>query len=214
MTTNMPSKSSHVSVITKAIIGGVAALLCVAGIISFVLWDRRIRRYNNRVSSWHSSSAMRPVSALGLTPFILTHLGATHSDSGYRNGRQQPQSGSPEAATANADAGNPSYSSPHSDTSSRSFPFIPIGLSAKRLARMRAETLRPRPALTHPVSDQTRSQTPSLLVASTVQREPTTSPMFQALQSQFDRLRREVQQLRAERSNTEAPPSYAEGNAG
>lgn len=202
----MPSKPSHVSVIRKPIISGVAALLLVAGIIFFVLWNRRIRRYNNRISSGPSSAAM-------LTPFIITHLGATHRDSAHRNGQQQPQSGPPGAAIANADANSPSSSSTHSSLFSRPFP---IGLSAKRLARMRAETSRPQPALTHPVSDQALSQTPSLPVSATVRRAPTPPSTFRALQSQFDRLRHEVQQLqvRAERFNSEAPPSYAEGNAG
>jgi hypothetical protein len=209
----MPSKSSHDSVIIKAIIGSVATLILVAGIISFVLWKRR---RNNQVSSGPSSPAMRSVLGLGITPFILTHIGATRRDSAHRNARQQSQPGPPEAATANADADNPSHSSPQSGSFSRSFPFLPLGLSAKRLARIRAETSRPQPAVTHPESDQTRSQTPSLPIAATVQRAPTPPSMLREMQSQFDRLRREVQQLRAERSNTEAPPSYhaAEGDAG
>jgi len=202
----MPSKPSHVSVATKAIIGGVAALLLVAGTISFVLWKRRIWRYNNRVSSGRSSAM--------LTPFLLTHLGATHRDSAHRNGREPPRSGSPEAATANADADNPSPSSPRSSLFSQSSQFLPIGLSAKALARMRAETLGPQPAPTHPVLDQTRPQTRSLPVAAIVRRTPTSSSRFGALQSQFDRLRHEVQHLRTERFNPEAPPSYAEGNVG
>ena len=199
-TTNVPSKSSHVSIIKKTIIGGVATLLLVAGVISFVLWKRWIWRYNNRVSS-------RPSSADMLTPFPLTYLGATHRDSVHRNGQQQPQSGPPEA-------GSPCSSSSYSSPSSQSFPPFPIGLSAKELARIRAETLPSHPALTHPVLDQTRPQTPSFPVAATVRRTPTPPSRFGALLSQFDRLRHEVQQLRTEEFNPGAPPSYAEGNVG
>jgi hypothetical protein len=189
----VPSKSSHISVVKKAIIGGVATLLIVAGVISFVLRTRkrRVWGFNNHPSS-------RPSSAAILTPLPLTHLGATH---------QQPQSGPLEA-------GSPSSASLYSSQSSQSFPLFPIGFSAKELARIRAETLPPQPALTHAVEDPTRPQTPSFPVAATVRRTPTPPFRFGALQSQFDRLRHEVQQLRTEGFNPGAPPSYAEGNVG
>jgi hypothetical protein len=196
----VPSKSSHISAVKKAIIGGVATLLIVAGVISFVLQTRkrRVGRFNNRPSS-------RPSSAAILTPFPLTHLGATHRFSAHRNGHQQPQYGPLEAGSASSAS---SYSSP----SSQSFPLFPIGFSAKELARIRAETLPPQPALTHAGEDSTLPQTPSFPVAATVRRTPTPPFRFGALLSQFDRLRHEVQQLRTEGFNPGAPPSYAEGN--
>jgi len=86
---------------------------------------------------------------------------------------------------------------------------------------MRAENLRSRSAIdtipvTSPVYDASGSQSPSSPATATEQRGPSTSPpLFRTLQSQVDRLWREVRQLqiRAERSGSEAPPSYAEHDA-
>jgi len=110
----------------------------------------------------------------------------------------------------NADGHDPYSSSLPPGLYSQPFPFDPIGLSAKELARIRAETLHSRPAVTHPESDESPSPPPSLPVATTEQRAMTSSPMFRTLQSQVDRLWREMRQLRAERSDSEAPPTYAE----
>lgn len=128
-------------------------------------------------------------------------------------GLQQPQTGSPEAAGANADANGPSSSSTYPATYSRLFPFIPIGLSAKMLARMRAETLRPRLQYHPPPLDVSGSRSPPPPVPAIERRAVTSSPRSGTLLARFDHLWREVQQLRAEMFNSEAPPSYTEGNA-
>jgi len=202
-------KASHFTAEARAIIGGITGLLLV--VVAFVLWHRR-RRHIRQISA-PSSSAMRSASGIGLTPFILTHPDATHGDQLSWMGLQQPQSGSPGVVGANADANGPSSSSAHSATYLRLFPFVPIGLSAKVLARMRAETLRPQLPDSPPTLDVSGLQSPSPSVPASERRAAASPPMFRTVHAQFDRLWREIQHLRAEIFNSEAPPSYGEGNA-
>lgn len=98
-----------------------------------------------------------------------------------------------------------------SRSSTVSFSSVPIGLSGKELARLRAEAL---------VSRQTVSrQTDTPSESSESQSEPATAPVVtveqsaavpesetQGLQSVVESLWREVRQLRTER--LDAPPSY------
>jgi hypothetical protein len=184
--------------------------LLVVGIVAFILWRQR-RRHIHQISA-PSSTAMRSVSGIGLTPFILTHPDATHGDRVSWMGLQQPQSGSHEAVGANADADGPS-SSTDPATYPRLSPFVPAGLSAKMLARMRAETLRPQTPNVPPTADASMSRSPSPSVPATERRAAASPPMFRTVQGQFDRLWREIQQLRAEIFNSEAPPSYGVGDA-
>ncbi|KAI9434459.1 hypothetical protein H4582DRAFT_1977644 [Lactarius indigo] len=87
----------------------------------------------------------------------------------------------------------------------------PIGLSGKELARLRSNGLRSQP---------TDRQPPDLsLIATTDEGAPgglpaeaTGSSEARRLRSEVEILRHEVLQLRAERS--EAPPTYASGEAG
>jgi len=212
-TSTAPPTSSHFAAEARVIVGGIMGLLLVVGIVAFIFW-RRWRRHI-RIISAPSSTAMRSASGIGLTPFILTHPDATHGDQASWVGLQRPQSGSPEAVGANADADGPSSSSIPS-TNSGPFPFIPIGLSAKMLACMRAETSqasRPRPIYRPPTLDVSGSQSPPPSVPAIERRPATSLPMFRTMHARFDHLWREMQQLRAEVFNSEAPPSYAEGNA-
>ena len=81
------------------------------------------------------------------------------------------------------------------------------------LARMRAETLRPRPPYLPPTSEVSGSQSPPPSVPAIERRAATSSPMFLTMHAQFDHLWREMQQLRTEVFNSEALQSYVEGNA-
>jgi hypothetical protein len=183
-------KKSHIRSITRALIGAVSALLLVAAVIVAFVWHRR------RPSIWKSSASsndsedMQSASGACVSPFIQTRL------------------------QMDADIHNPSLSaqalgqSPHSST------FIPTGLSAKELARIRAQRLSTPRAVTPPTRDSHHDdsvpavpQTPSSPVAAE-QSAPTSLPVFRTMQSQVDRLWGEIQQLRAERSDVEAPPSY------
>jgi hypothetical protein len=60
--------------------------------------------------------------------------------------------------------------------------------------------------------DASGSPSPSHSAPAIEQRATTSSPMFRTMHAQFDRLWGEIQQLRAEVFNSEAPPTYAEGN--
>ena len=160
---------------------------------------------------------MRSVSGIGLTPFILTRLGATHRDPSHRKELRQSRSGSinPAEMAANAEADSLPSSPLQSDFNSQSFQFVPVGLSAKALARMRAGNLRAQPTIgvTPPVSsDESRPPSVSLPVpvATTEQRPAISSTVLPTVQSQLDRIWREIQQLRAERLGSEAPPSYGD----
>ena len=99
---------------------------------------------------------------------------------------------------------------PHSGPSSSS---VPIGLS-KELARIRAETLRPRLDITHPESDESQSQSPPSPVVSSQAGlgAATSSPTIRTGNSHFDRFWREIHQILVERLGLEAPQSYTEGD--
>jgi hypothetical protein len=190
-TSTTPGKASPLwPSVAKPIIGAVAALLLVTGILAFILWRRR--RSNIGESPATSSAAMWPVRGIELTPFTPRHLNETHGTAEPWMEWQEPQSGP------------------------RSSSFVPVGLTSKELARIRAETVHSQPAVTLPDSDEVRSPLLSLtVVASELPVEAATSlPIIRTGQSQLDRLWRdsEIHQFLTERLGSEAPPSYTEGN--
>ena len=213
-TTSQP-KTSHVSVAARAIISTIAALVLIGAVILVFIWYRR--RYNTiGGSSVFSSGVMEAASGsrVEVTPFVSSHE-MTHGGPMTRTGWDQPQSGLSATAVTYADAHDP-YSAP-SGLHPQPPGSVPVGLSDKGLARIRAENLRSEPAI-HTITvalpgDASRSQSPSIPATPTEQRGPPTSqPLFRTLQSQVDRLWREMRQLRAERLGSEAPPSYAEND--
>ena len=216
-TTTSHPKTSHVSVAARAIISTIAALALIGAVILVFIWYRR--KYNTIGGSSVSSSGVMEA-ALGsrveVTPFVSSRHEITHGDPMTGTGWQQPQSGLPATVVTDADVHDP-YSSP-SGLHSQSPASVPVGLSDKGLARIRAENLRSQPAI-HTITvalpgDASRSPSPSLPATATEQRgSPTSQPLFRTLQSQVDRLWREMRQLRAERLGSEAPPSYAEHDA-
>ena len=183
-TSTTPGKASplwpHAASVAKPVAGAVTALLLVTGILAFILWRRR--RSNIGESPATSSAASLPVRGIELTPFTPRHLNETHGNAEPWMEWQEPLSGP------------------------RSPSFVPVGLTSKELARIRAET-----AVTLPDSDESRSQPLSLpVVASGL--AATSSPIIRAEESQLDRLWREIHQFTTERLRSEAPPSYTEGN--
>jgi hypothetical protein len=216
MTTTQPTipqpKTSHVSGATRAIISTIAALVLLGAVILVFIWYRR--RYNTiGGSSEFSSGVMEAGSRVEVTPFVSSHHEIAQRDSMTGTGWHQPQSGLPATVVTNADTHDP-YSSP-SGLHPQLPASVPVGLSDKELARIRAENLRSQSAI-HTIAvslpgDASGSQSPSLPATATEQRgSPTSQPLFRTLQSQVDRLWREMRQLRAERLGSEAPPSYAE----
>ncbi len=190
--TTTPQKASpqwpHAASVAKLVIGAVAALSLVIGILAFILWRRR--RSNIGESHTTSSVAMWPVQGIELTPFTLRHLNETHGNAEPWMEWQEPQSGP------------------------RSPSFVPVGfgLTSKELARIRAQTVHSQPAVTLPDSDESRSQPLSLPVVASELEAATSSPIIRTEQSQLDRLWPEIHQFLTERVRSEAPPSYTESN--
>jgi len=185
--TTTPQKTSpYAASVAKPIIGAVATLLLVTGILAFILWRRR--RSNIGESSTTSSIAMWPVQGIELTPFTLRHLNETHGNAEPWMEWQEPQSGP------------------------RSHSFVPVGLTSKELARIRTETVHSQPTVTLPDSDESRSQPLSSPVVASELEAATSSPIIRAEQSQLDRVWREIHQFLTERLRSEAPPSYTESN--
>ena len=90
---------------------------------------------------------------------------------------------------------------------------IPVGLTSKELANLRSIGSRPEPTDRQPPPDSS-SESGAIIDRDAhvpVAAEATPLPETQRLWSEFDLLRNEVQQLRAERS--EAPPTYFSGEA-
>ena len=203
--TTLQSNTSHVrvGVVERAVISSIAALVLLTVIILGFKWYRQ--RYNICRSSAFSSGNLGAVSS---RPEI------THEVPMAETGWQQLQSRLPVTAATDADVHDPD--SLPSGLHAKSPTSVPVGLSDKELAQMRAENLRSRPTIDTvaviPVQesqDASGSQSSSSPATGAEQREPPTLlPMFRTLQSQVDRLWREMRQLRAERLGSEAPPTY------
>ena len=209
------TKTSHIDTVAR-LLGSTVAGLLVGAVILGSRWCRR--RYNAIGGcSAFSGCDIEAASELVVTPFVPSSPEMTHRDPMAVSGWQRPQSGPLPTVATNPDPHYPPSSPP--GLHSQSPVSVPVGLSAKELARMRAENLPSRHAINTiaetPLGDASGSQSPSLPATTTEQREmPTSVPLFRTLQSQVDRLWREMRQLRAERlEGSEAPPSYAENDA-
>ena len=84
---------------------------------------------------------------------------------------------------------------------------IPVGLLGKELARLRSNALRSEPTEGQP-SDLSPAATTDSGVLGAGAAEAAPSPEVRSLRSDVDLLRTEVLQLRAERSESKAPPTY------
>jgi hypothetical protein len=136
-----------------------------------------------------------------LTPFNATLNGTTELETGSQTNLQQQWIEHAEPETVPL-----VQSFPHSDSpapSSRAVP-LPVRLSGKELARLREDNSRSQP---------TDALSPGpLLTATTEVGVATSSSDARRLQSEVESLRREMQQLRAERF--EAPPLYDHEDGG
>ncbi|KAH9063197.1 hypothetical protein EDB87DRAFT_1805777 [Lactarius vividus] len=184
----------HTGVIVGGVAGGVGALILVVGAITFV---RRRRRQDNFRGSSFSGAAMEAGSRMTMTPFAPTLTGVAPLEAGSQSGT--------------ASDGLTSSSEPLLPLSQSVAP-VPVGLSSKELARLRSTAMHSPP--THTQSSPSGSQPsnpPTTISISTAERTSTTTPPPETrrLQTEMEFLRREVQELRAERF--EAPPSYGTG---
>jgi hypothetical protein len=143
--TTPQSKKSHVGVVARPVISTIVALLLLGAVILGFIWYRR--RYNSTAggSSAFPSGVIAAASGVEVTPFVSSRPEMTHRDPMTRTGWQQPQHWLPGTVARGAGA-HDQYSSPfviHSQSSTS----VPIGMSDKELARMRAENLPSRQAI-------------------------------------------------------------------
>src|SRR6266702_432608 len=192
-TTSSSSKAtSHTGAIAGGIAGGVGALILVVGAIAFA--RRRRRKDRKSAGSSFSGAAMELGSQMTVTPFTPTLAGAVPLAAGSRS-----------ATTSEG----PSSTSEPLLTPSQSVAPVPVGLTSKELAHLRSAAIRS-PFTTHARSSSSGSHPTYPPTISTTEWSTTTPPPeTRRLQTEMETLRREVQELRAERF--EAPPSYGAG---
>ncbi|KAI0267486.1 hypothetical protein BC834DRAFT_79959 [Gloeopeniophorella convolvens] len=212
-------KTSHGGAIAGGIIAGLAALLIVIGAVVFVQ-RRRKNRAMNPISSTFSNDLMESGPPTRAIPFDTTSPISAPSEAQTRLEWRPARSEFSEPITQLTEVsglyvGDAGESGSSPSTSSRPLPVlppapapIPVGLSSKELARLRTDNLRQQQP------QQQHSRTPSDVPISisspsevATQRSGASSTSdTRRLQSEVESLRRDLLQLRAERSD--APPSY------
>ena len=152
---------------------------------------------------------------IGLSAKELARLRAETLPAASREVLQDPQAGQPGGVSVVADVHEPPLAplSPQRRPPSPSISSVPIGLSAKELARLRAETLRSQqiPVHNESIEPQFEPATVPVVTTDSESEQDTTIPSSETreLRSAVESLQRQVQRLRAERFD--APPSYTEG---
>ncbi len=194
-TTSSSKATSHTGAYAGGIAGGVAALILVIGTIAFVRRRRRQVRFHESAGSSFSGAGVEESPQMTVTPFNLTLAGAAPLEAESRMDWQQQQSGP--VGTA-GDGPSSAFELPLPP--SQSAALVPVGLTSKELARLRSAATRS--PLAHPRPSSSGSST-------TEQSMATPPPDTRRLQTEMETLRREMQELRAERF--EAPPSYGTG---
>ncbi|KAH9021636.1 hypothetical protein EDB84DRAFT_1580787 [Lactarius hengduanensis] len=193
-TTSSSSKAaSHTGAIAGGIAGGVVGVILLVGTIAFV---RRRRRDDFRKSAGTSFSGSAGSAMMTVTPFNPALAGEAPLEEGPRLGI--------------ANDGPTSSSGPLLPPSQSVAP-VPVGLTSKELARLRSTAIRS-PLTSHALTSSSGSQPsyPLHITIDTGAGSPSTPiPETRRLQSEMESLRREMQELRAERF--EAPPSYGTG---
>ncbi|KAI9433016.1 hypothetical protein H4582DRAFT_2188438 [Lactarius indigo] len=187
--------TSHTSAIAGGVAGGVAGMILVVGAIALLRQRRRQDTSEKSVRTSFSGTFMDAGPHMTVTPFIPT-LAETvpleaESQFGTPSHRPSSTSGSPLPPL-------------------QSMAPIPVGLTSKELARLRSTAMRSPPD-GHARTSSSGSQPAYPSTISTTEQSTTVTPTLETrrLQSEVDSLRREMQELRAERF--EAPPSYGEG---
>jgi len=155
-TTDTPesSKTPHVGATAGAVVGGLAILFTAIGVVAFM--RRRHRRKTRKsVGSSSASARMETNSQMRVTPSSLTPPRTTRWEPVRRVVFRDSQSRTPDPIQA-AGAANSHPASLSRRLSSPSLLSVPSGLSAKELARLRAETLpsAPREVLQDPQAGQ------------------------------------------------------------
>ena len=187
-TSGMSSKS-HMDAIIGGTIGGVAGLLAI-GAIAFSLVRRRRRQRGNLVGS--AVSFLRATTnkdmkvTMTVTPYSPVPADEVSLDILPQTDERQQMV---------------------ERLSSEGVAFIPVGLSDKELAQLRSNASRYEPTDGQQSHFSSAATTDGdTLGGGAAAAGP--SPNSQRLRSEVDLLWQEVQQLRAERSEPEAPPTY------
>ncbi|KAI9464135.1 hypothetical protein BJY52DRAFT_888853 [Lactarius psammicola] len=192
---------SHIGAIVGGAIGGVAALLAIGAIALVARGRRRRRRRPKSIGSSSERDVIGPELPMIVTPFDPTLAAAAELETGSQtNWRQRWTGHEPEIvplihASTSSDSPVPSL---------RTVP-IPIGLSGKELARLREDNSRSQSTDALPFGPSSTAIAEQDAVTSSSEAQA------QRFQLEVESLRREMQELRAERF--EAPPGYEDGGA-
>jgi len=196
------------------------AAFAVIGVVIFV--QRRPRRAG-RKSALSSTDSREAGSHAMVTPFDPN----LNSPEGTRESLDTDRGFPPEQQPSVDETRNPDTEMVVSHRQSSSSPPailplpqpvvpVPVGLSDKEIARLRAQTLGSQQSQTHSTSNvsqpETQNRTTSSANAGTESGEASSSYDTRRLHSEVESLRREMERLRAEGLVTEAPPSYTEGD--
>ncbi|KAH8989046.1 hypothetical protein EDB86DRAFT_2945590 [Lactarius hatsudake] len=178
--TTSSKATSHIGAVAGGTAGGIAALFVVIGTIALVQRRRRQNLFRKSTGPAFSGAAM-----------------VAHSESQIT---VTPFNLAPvEAAPL---------------LPSQSAAPVPVGLTSKALARLRSlrsAAVRSPPARSRSSSGGSQhTDPPTISPSSTTERSTVTLPQTRRLQMEMETLRREVQELLAERF--EAPPSYGAGD--
>jgi hypothetical protein len=212
-------RKRDISAIVGGIIGGVAAIFAVIGVVFFV--KRQRRQAAKSVLSSPTDSREAGFHAI-VTPFAPN----LNSPEGTRE--SQDTEIPPEQQQPSVDE-NPDTEmvAPRrlSSFPPTVFPLplpvvpVPVGLSDKEIARLRAQTLGSRQSQTHATLNVSQPEiTTSPAIADTESGEAPSTYDTRRLHTEVESLRREMERLRdmerlrVERLVAEAPPSYTEGD--
>ncbi|KAH9063195.1 hypothetical protein EDB87DRAFT_1558516 [Lactarius vividus] len=199
-TTTTSKATSHTGAIAGGIAGGVVALILVVGTIVFARRRRRQDDFRKSTGTSFSGVAMEAGSHVTVTPFSPILAAAASLEAGYQS---------------RSTSEGPSFASepppPPLPAQSAALATVPVGLTDKELARLRSAATHSLPT-SHARTPSSGSQ-PTVTYPSTIgtSEGSTSTPTTETrrLQSEVEFLRREMQELRAERF--EAPPSYGTG---